>query len=808
MATGFAREVNWEDLLQSSPLCNVRLSTAIERAAAASGAEVEMLMSRLAATGADPDHIAVVKLLYEFRHGLRGAEERLSAAAAWSALRLIVFENSLDALIWLDLEKFSSCIPENSDAANFLKLFTNECPWLPPAGTFADQDALILLSCRAAVVDFDNRADQRKVASALAWMLVTLPIGSVRNLLPAIDLASWPAKIRQQLALRLAKNPRIDAQLMPDIIGQLAKGDRTFSAQAVRHSLKHYVGISSNTTHLAAFRKTFPWLDVVWRHSFTAVQLRAEDAAVSRLITEMKGARPELVGDDRIAWEARALIMAGRPKEALDLLEPNGAPPSSTALAVIWAEAVLEIGDVQRIRSAAKVGMSCGQAWTRMTAISKALDRLGLTEDSPFAPKIIPDDIFNFLLHRAPPPYSPAPLADILVVTAGLGPGGAERQTVATVNALDGHDGRKMVLAVQNLDRVNRRDFFLPDLQRQHREVVRLDHMKKALSLDQFSQDVLTLMPSGLKMFAEGLCHLIDARRPCLIHAWQDTTNIAAATAALLMGCPGVVLSCRSTRPTARKRARSYLKPAYRALFDHPRFKMLNNSKAGAEDYSEWMGVDPSRIGVIENGFDLRALKERAEKIDRANLRREWNIPDGARIMGGVMRLSEEKRPHLFVETAMELCRKDSRFFAVLAGNGPMADELARAIAEAGLHHRIKLLGHVNPIEPTMAAFDLLFLSSCTEGLPNVIIEAQALGVPVAAMDVGGVKEAIAPAPAGILLVEGPAPQVAEVIWSALSDPDWIAQASPKAAQFVVDSFSSEVMAKKTLDVYRSLASL
>ena len=66
---------------------------------------------------------------------------------------------------------------------------------------------------------------------------------------------------------------------------------------------------------------------------------------------------------------------------------------------------------------------------------------------------------------------------------------------------------------------------------------------------------------------------------------------------------------------------------------------------------------------------------------------------------------------------------------AVLVGDGPMLDLIKSWVAEAGLATRIHFVGTQSPIEPWIRAMSVLFLSSLTEGLPDVIlIQAQALG--------------------------------------------------------------------------------
>jgi glycosyltransferase involved in cell wall biosynthesis len=78
-----------------------------------------------------------------------------------------------------------------------------------------------------------------------------------------------------------------------------------------------------------------------------------------------------------------------------------------------------------------------------------------------------------------------------------------------------------------------------------------------------------------------------------------------------------------------------------------------------------------------------------------------------------------------------------------IAGTGPLDNEIARLAASLGIGRNVKLLGYVEDMPKLYASADVVVQSSTTEGLPNVILEAAFLGVPVIATDVGGTREVI-----------------------------------------------------------------
>ena len=81
-------------------------------------------------------------------------------------------------------------------------------------------------------------------------------------------------------------------------------------------------------------------------------------------------------------------------------------------------------------------------------------------------------------------------------------------------------------------------------------------------------------------------------------------------------------------------------------------------------------------------------------------------------------------------------------------------EEVERQIDELGLADRVRLIKPISDLGLVYAAFDVVLLTSMVEGLPNMLIEAQAAGCPVVTTDVGGTREAIFEGVTGILVKE------------------------------------------------------
>lgn len=287
--------------------------------------------------------------------------------------------------------------------------------------------------------------------------------------------------------------------------------------------------------------------------------------------------------------------------------------------------------------------------------------------------------------------------------------------------------------------------------------------------------------------------------RPRVVHAWMDHANVTAGLAALAVGVPRIVLSFRSLHPgNFPVLYRNWMLPWYRLLVTDPRVRMVANSRAGAASYAEWLDVDPARIAVVLNGLDPTAYA-RPDPAEIARVRAEL-APNGGRLVVGMMRLSEEKRPALFVETARAACAADERVSFALAGDGPLRDEV-RALASP-LGARFAMLGARGDAAAVLAAADLVLLTSRAEGTPNVLLEAQMLGVPVVATRVGGVIDAVDDGRTGVLCDADDAAGLGDAVLGLLADKALRARLGDAGPAWVASRFSVEPMVDGTDALY------
>jgi glycosyltransferase involved in cell wall biosynthesis len=154
-------------------------------------------------------------------------------------------------------------------------------------------------------------------------------------------------------------------------------------------------------------------------------------------------------------------------------------------------------------------------------------------------------------------------------------------------------------------------------------------------------------------------------------------------------------------------------------------------------DFSMTSGrLPPQKIVVIPNGIDLEKYPAR-QPADLTSL----GIPTGRRIVTFVGRLEPQKGVPWLIETAPTWLAKLPDCNLLLIGEGPLQRSLETECRAKGIVERVHFAGWRTDVPEILAASNLLVLPSAWEGMPNVVLEAMASRLPVAASDVEGVRE-------------------------------------------------------------------
>ncbi len=185
---------------------------------------------------------------------------------------------------------------------------------------------------------------------------------------------------------------------------------------------------------------------------------------------------------------------------------------------------------------------------------------------------------------------------------------------------------------------------------------------------------------------------------------------------------------------------------------------------------------------MIANGVDCEQFhRTRAA----AEAKRQLGWPAKGLLIGGVGRLSPEKGFSLLIEAVGELIREGLDLQLMLVGEGGERAALQSQIAARGLDGRVRLLGQRADVVELYEAMDVFVLSSLREGLPNVVLEAMAMGVPVLATEVAGVPALVEHAVNGLCIPPGSASALRDGLRTLVLQPALRRQLAETARQTV-----------------------
>lgn len=208
-------------------------------------------------------------------------------------------------------------------------------------------------------------------------------------------------------------------------------------------------------------------------------------------------------------------------------------------------------------------------------------------------------------------------------------------------------------------------------------------------------------------------------------------------------------------------------------------------------------GVAGNRVHLIPNAWPGGAAPFAGVEA-RAILR----LPATGIVVGWVGRLTPEKAPEVFLAAVPQL---PAGVVASIVGEGPMRADLVAEAARRGLGSVVQWHGLVPAASRLLTAYDVMALSSWTEGTPMVLLEAMAAGVPIVATAVGGVPDVVSSREA-ILVPPGDPSALAAGIRRCLEDPESAAARAQAARERVTRNYSAESWLDRHEQVYWSVA--
>ena len=238
---------------------------------------------------------------------------------------------------------------------------------------------------------------------------------------------------------------------------------------------------------------------------------------------------------------------------------------------------------------------------------------------------------------------------------------------------------------------------------------------------------------------------------------------------------------------------------AYRVLPEH----ILTTSQRIADRLVEELRVPPGRITSIPTGVDLRRF--RLSEI--GTLHQMLGLPTETALVGMISVLRSWKGHATLLDAAATLLSSAPRpIHFVIAGDGPGREELENKILREPWKNHVTLLGHRTDVPQVLASLDVLVLPSFAhEGIPQIILQAQAMGRAVVATTVGGIPEVVEDGVNGLLVPPRDPVALAEKIQLLLGDPVLRSRLGQAARQEIEKAHTLDAMGERLLGLYASL---
>ncbi|MDT8342165.1 MAG: glycosyltransferase, partial [Longimicrobiales bacterium] len=215
-------------------------------------------------------------------------------------------------------------------------------------------------------------------------------------------------------------------------------------------------------------------------------------------------------------------------------------------------------------------------------------------------------------------------------------------------------------------------------------------------------------------------------------------------------------------------------------------------------------GVPAAHVHLVRN-----AWSPPADLLVRAAARAALGLPAGATdqqpLVGWVGRMTEEKAPDVALRAFLDLAGRvgPSAPHLVLVGDGRMRAALAAEAAASGAGDRVHFPGVVPDAGRLLKAFDVLILSSWTEGTPMVLLEAMAAEVPVVTTAVGGIPDVVSDAEAH-LVPAGDVSGLARALEDVMTNGAAAAERAAAARRRLERDLSVEDFAHRYGEIYRA----
>lgn len=359
----------------------------------------------------------------------------------------------------------------------------------------------------------------------------------------------------------------------------------------------------------------------------------------------------------------------------------------------------------------------------------------------------------------------------ILHIIKGLGRGGAERLLVSTTSRHSAQYSFHIVYFLSS------KDHLVKDLK------------NAGVTVHHIQAD------SVAKMFFKiwELIQLIRQLSPHLLHAHLPTSGFVALIASIFTRIP--LIYSEHNLPSRYK----FLTRLPHLLTLNLATKIIAVSQTVKVDLLRYFTFSKT-IFVIENGIDLNNLSP--DLFRQQSIRKELNIPDDLIIIGTVAVFTQQKRLDRWLEICKRFHERYPRSYFILAGHGPLMDDLKKSAGTLIQKGAILFTGRTNIPETWIAAMDIYLMTSDYEGMPVAMLEAMGMAKPIVSTSVGGIPTVIETDVNGLLYSTDEIEDAVHHLERLHADPDLRKKLGQNARELAVRRFDVQRMVGQLEELY------
>lgn len=288
------------------------------------------------------------------------------------------------------------------------------------------------------------------------------------------------------------------------------------------------------------------------------------------------------------------------------------------------------------------------------------------------------------------------------------------------------------------------------------------------------------------------LLRVIRGERPDLVHLHSRRgADTLGGIAARLAGVKSI-LSRRVDNPESR----FVVRWKYR-LYD----RVITISQGIAEVLLR-EGLPPEKLVCVRSAVDVEAFQG---GCDKAWFRQTFCLQEGDLVMAVVAQLIPRKGHQILLEAMPGLMAEFPRLKLLMFGQGPLEPQLRRRISELGLEGGVIMAGFRRDLPEILPCLDLLVHPALMEGLGIALLQGASAGLPIVAVDAGGMPEAVEQGVNGCLVPAGSVQALADALGTLLADGELRRRMGAAGREKMRREFSVEGMVEGNLKVYREL---